>query len=305
MKRAATALVRPARRVRGGVTLLTAASLALCLPGHVLAASQAPPAGDAAPTATPPATPPATPSGDPGTPAAAGASELSGQAIERFRAKDYDAAARLFEQAYAIDPNPNYLFNIGRVYEEKRDLRAAVDYYQRFVMEPRVDIGAREQAVQRLRVLKAILNETEAPPPTTSTAAAAPTTEGQDPGAAQPPVRPADASPDPKQSMRLGGYALIGVGSVAVVVGGVFGGLTLAKKNDLDDTRIVEERQSLAHQGKTFAAVSDVTLFTGGALLVAGVVLAVLARKPRASARAALLPSVGRNHAGLTYSLRF
>ena len=74
----------------------------------------------------------------------------------------------LFEQAYAIDPNPNYLFNIGRVYEEKGDIRSAVDHYQRFVKEPGVDIGSRELAVQRLRVLKAILNETEAPAATPS-----------------------------------------------------------------------------------------------------------------------------------------
>ena len=52
---------------------------------------------------------------------------------------------------------------IGRVFEEKGDIRSAVDYYQRFVKEPGVDIGSRELAVQRLRVLKAILNETEAP----------------------------------------------------------------------------------------------------------------------------------------------
>jgi hypothetical protein len=296
VKRAAPPVRSPA-----ALTLLTAASLVLCLPGHVLAASQTPPASDPGATVAP--STPATPatSGDPAAPAGAG--ELSGQAIERFKAKDYDAAARLFEQAYGIDPNPNYLFNIGRVYEEKGDIRSAVTYYQRFVKEPGVDIGSRELAVQRLRVLKAILNETEAPPPTTAT----PATTTTDPGAAQP-TRTGSDNPDPKQSMRLGGYALIGVGGVSLIVGGIFGGLTLAKKGDLDNTMIVEERQSLAHQGKTFAIISDVTLFTGAALLATGVVLAVLARKPRAGAKAgrsALLPSVGRNHAGLTYSLRF
>lgn len=299
MKRAA-----PSVRSSQAITLLTAASLALCLPGHVLAASQAPPAGDpnSSATATTTVTTPPTAS-DPAAPAGAG--ELSSQAIERFRAKDYDAAARLFEQAYGIDPNPNYLFNIGRVYEEKGDIRSAVTYYQRFVKEPGVEIGARELAVQRLRVLKAILNETEAPPPTTTTAPTADTTTTT---TTTPPSRTGADNPDPKQSMRLGGYALIGVGGVSLIVGGIFGGLTLAKKGDLDDSRIVEERQSLAHQGKTFAVISDVTLFTGAALLATGVVLAVLARKPRAGAktgRSALLPSVGRDHAGLTYSLRF
>jgi hypothetical protein len=89
-----------------------------------------------------------------------------------------------------------------------------------------------------------------------------------------------------------------------LLVDGIFGGLTLGKKGDLDDSHVVSERQSLAHQGKTFAAVSDVTLFTGAALAVTGLVLVLVARKPRA-ARSALVPSVGRNHAGLSWTLRF
>lgn len=284
----------PHLRVRS-VALLTAATLLLTIgpSGHVLAASPAPAAGSATAAASPAASPPA-------GPASNGASELSGQAIERFKAKDYDAAVRLFEQAYAIDPNPNYLFNIGRVYEEKGDIRSAVDYYQRFVKEPGVDIGSRELAVQRLRVLKAILNETEAPASTP----AGPTQGSTVAPAAEPNAGRVD-DPDPKKTMRLGGYALIGVGGVSMLVGGIFGGLTLGKKNDLDDTHTVSERQSLAHQGQTFAIISDVTLFTGAALLVTGVVLAVVARKPKAASRSALAPSVGRNHAGLSWTLRF
>ena len=47
------------------------------------------------------------------------------------------------------------------------------------------------------------------------------------------------------------------------------------------------------------------TLFTGAALLITGIALAVVARKPRAAARSAILPNVGRTHAGLSWSLRF
>ncbi|HEY0137984.1 MAG TPA: hypothetical protein VGB85_28055, partial [Nannocystis sp.] len=208
----------------------------------------------------------------------------------------------LFEQAHAVDPNPNYLFNIGRVYEEKRDLRAAVDYYQRFVMEPRVDIGAREQAVQRLRVLKAILNETE---PQTASGATATSGTATGPTTIGVPSDRAPAGPaDPNKSMRLGGYALLGAGGVAMIVGGVFGGLTLARRSALDDSMIVEDRRSIAHTGKSFAVIADVGLFAGAALAVTGLALVLVARK-RTTSRSALVPSVGRNHAGLTWSVRF
>ena len=269
------------------VSLLASASLVLCAgtSGHVLAASQDPAA--AVTTPTPAAQAPA-----PGT-----AADLSGQAIERFKAKDYDAAARLFEQAYSLDPNPNYLFNVGRVYEEKGDIRSAVDYYQRFVKEPGVEIESRELALQRLRVLRAILHETDPEQP--ATAAPGPQAD------ATPPAASGADDTDRSKSMRLGGFALLGVGSISVIVGGVFGGLTLAKKNELDDAHMADERKALAREGKTFALVSDVTLFTGAALAVTGLVLVLVARKSRSPKRSALAPSVGRGHAGLTWSLRF
>lgn len=275
------------------VSLLASASLVLCAgtSGHVLAASQDPAAAVTTPAApTPGAQAPA-----PGT-----AADLSGQAIERFKARDYDAAARLFEQAYALDPNPNYLFNVGRVYEEKGDIRSAVDYYQRFVKEPGVEIESRELALQRLRVLRAILHETDPEPGQPATAAPGPQADAPPPA----PTPGADET-DRSKAMRLGGYALLGVGSISVIVGGVFGGLTLAKKNELDDIHMADERKALAREGKTFALVSDVTLFTGAALAVTGLVLVLVARKGRSPKRSALAPSVGRGHAGLTWSLRF
>ena len=36
---------------------------------------------------------------------------LNAQAVEKFQAKQYDEAAALFEQAYDLNPEPNYLFN--------------------------------------------------------------------------------------------------------------------------------------------------------------------------------------------------
>ena len=113
-----------------------------------------------------------------------------------------DAAVDLFEQAYAIDPQPNYLFNIGRVYEEKGDLKKAVEYYQRFVQEPGVQIESRDRAAQRLRVLKAIVEDDknpdqqpEGPKPEEPKAEPLPTTTPQD-------------APDPNRNMRLSGYGL-------------------------------------------------------------------------------------------------
>lgn len=201
------------------------------------------------------------------------AAELSGQAIERFQAKDYDAAVRLFEEAYAIDKVPNYLFNIGRVYEEKGDIRAAVDYYQRFVKEPGVEIEARDLALQRLRVLKGILQETDPgqkPAPAETAPTPAPVAEGpkEQPQPAGPPP------PDPKwRTMKIAGASLLGVGGGAMIVGGILGGLALSKQSQLDATHDFDLRQELKQGGERLALATDVLIIGGAVVALTGVVL--------------------------------
>jgi hypothetical protein len=67
---------------------------------------------------------------------------------------------------------------------------------------------------------------------------------------------------------------------------------------------IAEDRRSIAHTGKSFAIIADVGLFAGAAFAVTGLALVLVARK-RARSRSALVPASGRDHAGVTWSVRF
>lgn len=226
------------------------------------------------------AAPPAGAKGQAGASAQPTAADLSAQAIERFGAKDYDAAVRLFEEAHKLDPVPNYLFNIGRVYEEKGDIRAAVDYYQRFVKEPGVELAARELALSRLKVLKAILAETEEKKPDED----APKPEEPPPTKVEPSPAKAEPPPDNTRKMRLAGFALLGVGGAAMATGGVLGGLALSKENQLAENHDYAMRVDLAKSGTSLALGTDVLLGLGGALLLTGVILVgvSVAKKRRA-----------------------
>lgn len=259
---------------RRATALAVAAALTICTEGQALAA-MAPGAGAKGHV-----------SALVETPTGPSPSDLSAQAIDRFKAKDYEGAARLFEEAYKLDPNPNYLFNIGRVYEEKGDIRAAVDYYQRFVKEPGVELESRELALQRLRVLKAILQETDAQnkPPADDAPDDTPAPVAEGPKDAPEPDQPPPDDDAKLKKMRTAGFALLGVGAVGMAVGGILGGVTLSKQNQLEGLHDYESRRTLAKQGTGLAVGTDVLLFGGGALLLTGVILVAVSAKRRTKA---------------------
>ncbi len=204
------------------------------------------------------------------------ADELSDQAVGKFEAREYDAAAKLFEEAYRIDPNPNYLFNIGRVYEEKGDLRHAVVFYQRFLGESGVDLESRQAATERLKVLREAIKELEP----------------DEPGPSDDPVPDDDGSSTDidstgddtsddgdggtdgrKRKLRIAGYSLMGVGGVALIAGGVVGGVALGTSGDAEDAEFVDETMRLRDKAKTQANVADGLFITGGVLAAVGLVL--------------------------------
>jgi tetratricopeptide (TPR) repeat protein len=243
----------------------------------------------------------------PEAPAEGDPEALSAAAVERFEAKDYDGAAALFEQAYAADPNPNYLFNIGRVYEEKGDLKNAVVYYQRFVGEPGVDIESRQTATERLKVLRDALAQLEGDEP--------PEDDGTEPE-----VDPAttdagkadEKAKKRKKALRISGYTLLGVGGVGLVLGGVFGGLASGSVKDAEGDPFVDRQEAFRDRARTQARTADAMFFAGGALAAVGLVLVLVTlggknKKTTAdvSRKATWSPVVGPQQVGLGLTRRF
>lgn len=234
------------------------------------------------------------------------AERLSGLAIEEFNAKNYDKAVGLFEQAYALDPQPNYLFNIGRVYEEAGNLESAVEFYARFVKQPGVDIDAREVALERLRVLRAILEETKQPDPDVE-----PEPEPEVEPEPEPELEPV---PDPgiekdkrkRKAMRGAGFGLLGVGAGVVIGGAVLGALAQGDNKKADEAASLTERLDLLDSSESKALGADIMFGVGAAVLVTGVVLVALGySKPKTGSRVAFQPSFGPRGGGLAMQMRF
>lgn len=234
------------------------------------------------------------------------AEALSDKAIAEFSAKNYTGAVELFQKAYEIDPNPNYLFNIGRVYEEAGDFEHAVEHYAKFVKQPGVELDSREVALERLRVLRAILEETKEPQEEPKDP---PPEEPKDVVEPQPQPQPVDTDAQRKRKvMRAAGFGLVGAGAGALIGAAVVGSLAQNDRDtayDRDEADSLTARQDLLDKAQTKALTADVLYGVGGALLLTGVVLVAVGYSKPKQSRVALTPSFGPGGGGMELRLRF
>lgn len=118
------------------------------------------------------------------------------------------------------------------------------------------------------------------------------------------------AKPTPTNALRPAAFAVGGVGVAGLVLGGVFGGLAMSSKSELE--KLCPNNACPAGNGgqdklasaKTKGLVSTVGFSVGGAALATGVVLFVLSTRGSApkqdERKATLVPAVGPGFAGLT-----
>jgi len=213
--------------------------------------------------------------------------DLFSAAVQAFERGDHDEAIELFQRLYALTDKVNVLYNIARVYEEKGDLPRAVEYYQRFVGQPGVEIGARKDALERIEVLRAAAEEFASRPigPEVSREA------GVKKSAASSERHPqigADAQSEAtrkQRARRIAGHSLLGAGGGVLVIGAVLGGLALRGKREAEDAEFVEDAIRLREDARTWARAADAMYITGGIIAATGIVLELTALPPRKKAR--------------------
>jgi hypothetical protein len=125
------------------------------------------------------------------------------------------------------------------------------------------------------------------------------------PAATAPTDQGAAPASDPGKTQRIVGYVVGGTGIVAAGVGTWF--LVYANAQDeVGDKSDTTERQERYHgDAKTSRTIGFVSIGTGAAMIVGGIVLVVTA--PHAQTKTALtfVPEVGAGRAGLTVLGRF
>lgn len=240
---------------------------------------------------------------------------LVAQASEKFKDKDYAGSVALFERAYQIQREPAILFNIGRIYEEAQNAEAAIGYYEKFIADESVELKDREKAVQRLQVLRTIVEIREKekqkanpqPEPKPDPVVNPPVDPSKPPDQGKPPDNKAN---QPNKLLRPVGYAMFGTGALLVIGGAIAGGLARGQEKAAANAETLADREAADELGRSRAITADALFITGGLVAAIGVVLLVVpaikkARTGKARATRSLTPHVSPTQVGLGFTHRF
>ena len=228
---------------------------------------------------------------------AAQVQHLSEQGSTSYQLRDYRRANELFQQAYAIDPDPNLLYNIARCFEALGDKQTAIEKYELFISSPGADSKGRLRAQDAVRLLR-----TPPAPPAVSSAGA--TTTNANKSSAS----PSSAQVETAHPSYVPSITAFGIGAAGLVTGAVAGGLALSKRSSLDSVCTSAHACPLGESGdisslQTTSTVSTVGFIVGGVGVVTGALFLLLLRPSSTaepSASGALVPYVGPAGAGLT-----
>ena len=221
--------------------------------------------------------------------------EAAARAEAHFAEGEYEQAIDALHEAYAIEPDPAFVFAEGSALQELGRHAEAIEAYERFLaLAPPKDQA--QKAFDRIQACRAALGEDEDPPSREVEPEPAPTPQPTpSPNAVSEPVAPvSDDGPVARPWHRdpVGG-ALLGVGLAVAATGGALVGVGAARHQQADDAASegsfrTDLRGSVAMQG-----VGIGLAVTGGALLVGAIVRYAIVRRRQKNASRSHAPNAG------------
>lgn len=232
--------------------------------------------------------------------------QLASAGADAYRGGDFEGAIEAFKEGYQLEPVPNLLYNIAKSYEKLEKYADAVDYYQKFVVAPEVDSGARQAALDRiesLREIAALKNDQK----TSDTQSDTKTKE--DPQVTNPDRR-REGGEEPTNYAALG---TIGGGVVLLGAGLTMGYLASNQADTVTGGATYDERMNAQSDGQTYALIADGLFVAAAAAVGVGIYLYASdsgsetkpAADSSASSRAVISPWATTRSAGLGMSMDF
>jgi tetratricopeptide (TPR) repeat protein len=196
---------------------------------------------------------------------------------EAYKKGDFKGAAEDLQKAYALEPAPVLLYNLGRAYEGLGDTKNAIDAYERYVKaQPDAeDRGSIESRLTTLHHQLDLETRAAAPPP--------------------PPPPPISPLTPPRRPLSPAPLIVTTVGVAGIAAGGVFGILALSAASSQNAPTTSQVDAVSAHdRASTFATVSTVSFIAGGVIALAGTIWLIVDRVGAKNRTASSMPFVVR-----------
>jgi tetratricopeptide (TPR) repeat protein len=211
------------------------------------------------------------------------AAALFREAVELFRAGDFDTAAALLRRAHELDPEPILLFNLARALEASNQHLEAADTYARYLADApdAEDRAAIEALIANLRARAEAEASAAAPEPEPE---ATPEPE---------PVTPAPTVPEPERPSATPAWVVFGVGAATAAAGLPVGLLARSRHDDARDAENHEQAVARRDEARRLQRAANALFGAGGALAVGGLVWALVARRAPDDERARIEVGLG------------
>ncbi len=204
---------------------------------------------------------------------------LFGDSNKAYKNGEFERAAALLREAYALVPEPILLYNLARALEGMGDFPGAIVAYEKYLAgEKKIeDRGALERRVQTLKDQVAAKAAADAQRKADEEAAKAAAEEqarrraGGDPQPQEPRSRPA-------RGHSVLPWVTIGVGGAVALTGGGFGLLARQASDDATTAPSQVRAQELDDTAHARARTATLLLAAGGAVTVGGIVWLIVDR---------------------------
>lgn len=192
---------------------------------------------------------------------------LSAEGAQLFQQEDYEGAIEKFEEAYALEPVPNLLYNIGRCYEQLEDWEEARHYFEQFTRSPDVDSDARAHAMERIDNLREIQRAEQEAEET-----------GEDPDTEEMIAETPEDLRQKPQTNYTPAFITTGVGVSLIGAGVMTGVLARGNAGRIDNTGLeYAERVDARDTARTQALMADIFYVAGALATGAGIYLLMTA----------------------------
>jgi tetratricopeptide (TPR) repeat protein len=216
----------------------------------------------------------------------ANVAQLNEDGAALYAARDYRRAIEKFIQAYALDGDPNLLFNIARCYEELGETDAAIEKYENFLKTPGADARGRQRARESLTALREAAE----------TARKSPAASNSHPASSEAPKAEASTAEhaDVVQGPSAWPWVVLGGSVVSAAVGTTFYLMGVSDHHEVTDAQgfgdptavtpmTRRQAQDLVDSGDRKKLIGGIGLGLAGALAATYVVLLITDDRPSAN----------------------